>query len=41
MMGKVLLIVCLFVPLAAAVICGLNKCFIVGHLSVGLHCCGA
>ena len=40
-MGKVLLIVCLFVPLAAAVVYGLNKCFIVRRLSVGLHCYGA
>lgn len=41
MMGKVLLIVCLFVPLAAAVDCGLNEYIIVGCLSAGLLRCGA
>lgn len=40
-MGKVLLIVCLFVPLVAVVDCGLNKCIIVGRLSAGLLRCGA
>lgn len=30
MMGKVLLIVCLFVPLVAVVDCGLNEYIIVG-----------
>lgn len=40
-MGKVLLIAFLFVSLAAAVDCGLNKCIIVGRQSEGLRCCGA
>lgn len=37
-MGKVLLIAFLFVSLAAAVDCGLNKCIIVGRQSEGLRC---
>lgn len=40
-MGKVLLIAFLFVSLAAAVDCGLNKCIIVGRQSEGLLRCGA
>lgn len=41
MMCKVLLIVCLFVPLTAVVDCGLNECIIVGRQSAGLRCCCA
>ena len=40
-MGKVLLTVCLFVPLVAVVDCGLNEYIIVGRLSAGLLRCGA